>query len=104
MEGARRRRIQGHADTRRTALVVVGSERCEEGRRGGGGRGGADRGEVECMQIMVNTLTGKTITLNVRHNATVDNVKEVILDKEGILPEDQRLFFKGQELEDSKTK
>ena len=58
----------------------------------------------QCMQIMVNTLTGKTITLNVRHNATVDNVKEVILDKEGILPEDQRLFFKGQELEDSKTK
>ena len=58
----------------------------------------------QCMQIMVNTLTGKTITLNVRHNATVDNVKEVILEKEGILPEDQRLFFKGQELEDSKTK
>ena len=56
------------------------------------------------MQIMVKVLTGKTITLNVRPNASIDNVKDLILDKEGILPEDQRLIYAGQELEDCKAK
>ena len=56
------------------------------------------------MQIMVKTLTGKNITINVRPNASIDNVKEVILDREGILPEDQRLIYAGQELEASETK
>ena len=56
------------------------------------------------MQIMVKTLTGKTITLNLRHTATIDNVKDLILDREGNLPEDQRLIYAGQELEASETK
>ena len=56
------------------------------------------------MDIKVKTLTGKTITLNVRANSTIDNIKNLIQDKEGILPDDQRIIFKGQELEDPKTK
>ena len=56
------------------------------------------------IQIFIKTLTGKTIALNVRHNANIDNVKEVILDREGILPDDQRLIYAGQELEAFETK
>ena len=45
------------------------------------------------MQILVKTLTGKTITLEVEPTDSFKAIKSKIQEKEGIPPGEQHLFF-----------
>ena len=55
------------------------------------------------MPIRLQTLTGKTITLDVAPQDTINDVKKEVFLKEGVTVERQSLFYAGQKLKDRKT-
>jgi large subunit ribosomal protein L40e len=62
----------------------------------------SEKYKSQFMQIFVKTLTGKTITLKVEPAYFVEDVKELIEESQGLMPDQQRLIFAGMQLEDSK--
>ena len=55
------------------------------------------------MRIFIATLSGRSITIEVDSEDTVANIKAKVQDREGARPEDQRLLFRGKQLEDEYT-
>ena len=56
------------------------------------------------MQIFVKTITGKTITLDVKPEDSIGNIKKKLQEKDGQRPPDfMRLIFYGKDLKDDLT-
>ena len=55
------------------------------------------------MQIFVQTLKGKTITLNVSNTDSIDVVKCKIYNRVGIPTDQLRIMFSGKHLDGSNT-
>jgi len=55
------------------------------------------------MQIFVRTLDDRTLTFNVEQDDTVDDIKELVEQREGIPVDEQRLTLGGIQLDDELT-
>ena len=53
------------------------------------------------MKIHIITPNGETLTLELKDDDTIKNIKAKIQDKKGISPNYQQLIFSGNELENN---
>ncbi|ODV69139.1 ubiquitin-like protein [Hyphopichia burtonii NRRL Y-1933] len=55
------------------------------------------------MQVKVKTLTGRDIPVDIEPSDKIIRIKEMMEEKEGIPPAQQRLIFNGSQLADEST-
>ena len=53
------------------------------------------RPHSESTQIFVETLTGKTVTLDVQQSSSIESAKQMTPHKVGVTSDQQRLMFGG---------
>ena len=53
------------------------------------------------MQLLVKTVSGRTLSLEVQPTESVESVKKMLQERENVDADHQRLVFAGKELEDS---
>jgi ubiquitin len=55
------------------------------------------------MQLVVKSITGTSITVDVEHTDKIKDIKLAIQEKEGIPYEQQRIIYAGRSLADDKN-
>jgi ubiquitin len=55
------------------------------------------------MQVFVKTLTGKTISVDVEPDESIESLKAKIQQKEGVPIDQQRIIFDGKQLDGLKS-
>lgn len=55
------------------------------------------------FQIIVRDLDGENLRFQVSGKHTVDNIKSMIADVDGVPPDQQRLIYAGKQMEDGRT-
>jgi ubiquitin-like protein Nedd8 len=55
------------------------------------------------MLIKIVTITGKEFELDIKESDTIEKIKELLEEKEGIPPAQQFIIYDGKQLKDEKT-
>ena len=55
------------------------------------------------MQVFVKSMSGKTLSVDVEPDESIESLKAKIREKEGIAPDQQRVVFEGKQLDSTKS-
>uniref|UniRef100_A0A383W9N3 Ubiquitin-like domain-containing protein n=1 Tax=Tetradesmus obliquus TaxID=3088 RepID=A0A383W9N3_TETOB len=71
--------------------------------RGEGGEAGYEAAPADAMSLCIRPLVGEAVTVQVLQRSSILEVKRQVEQQTGLVPEDQRLIFAGQVLDDAQT-
>ncbi|WIA14267.1 hypothetical protein OEZ85_002802 [Tetradesmus obliquus] len=69
--------------------------------RGEGGEAGYEAAPADAMSLCIRPLVGEAVTVQVLQRSSILEVKRQVEQQTGLVPEDQRLIFAGQVLDDA---